>query len=315
MTARTSRKSSGIFSPRLTSGIPDLTAGSTSGNRVPRHAQNRLPTREAVFCYTVNVLFDTHAHLNDPKFDEDRGDVLLRAVEANVGRVVEIADEPADWEKAISLSRARPDLVRCTLGLHPYYADQWTPALGEKLKELAKLPEVVAAGEIGLDYAKCTIAHDVQKEAMMNMLEAADAAGLPVVLHCRDAYADMMPMLSKFYSGRKPTGRFHGVIHCFSGSTEDALQGIELGFALGVDGPVTYPKNDALRAALKAAGIESLVLETDSPYLPPQSSRGKRNEPRAVAEIAARLAQLFALKEEEAAALTTKNAHDLFRMS
>jgi TatD DNase family protein len=262
------------------------------------------------------MLVDTHAHLNDAQFTDDRAEVLARAKEAGIDQVIEIADEPKDWDAALALARARPEMVRCTLGLHPYYAEQWRPELAAELKQRARLPEVVAAGEIGLDYfKKCTVPHETQRIAFRNMLTAAADAELPVVIHCRDAYADLLPILQDFYKGKTPIGRFHGVIHCFSGLKEQALEGVRLGFALGVDGPVTYPKNDGLREALFAAGLENLVLETDSPYLPPQTNRGKRNEPRAVVEIADRLADVFSRKREEVAALTSVNARDLYRLN
>lgn len=263
------------------------------------------------------MLIETHMHLGDTRFDEDRDAVLTRAAEAGVGWFVEIADEPAEWDRALALSRARPEKIRCTLGLHPYYADQWTEALGEKLVSMARLPEVVGAGEIGLDYFKhCTIPAEKQKEAMRGMLAAAWEAGLPVVVHCRDAYPDLIGILEDFYSGKTtPAGRrFFGVVHCFSGTAEEAKRCAELGFALGVDGPVTYPKNDPLRAALKGAGLDALVLETDSPWLPPQSGRGKRNEPRAIAEICERLSELFEMEKEKVAGATTRNARDLFAL-
>ncbi len=261
------------------------------------------------------MLFDTHTHLNDAKFDTDRDAVLERARAEGIGLIVEIADAPDEWDKALALSRARSGLVRCALGLHPYYADQYSDRLGEELIRKAKLPEVIAVGEVGLDYARCEIPKETQKTSLKKMCEAAREAALPVVIHCRDAYEDLMPFLEEFYAEEKPAGRFHGVLHCFAGSADDALDAVGLGFALGVDGPVTYPKNTDLRTALYTAGLENLVLETDSPYLPPQSSRGKRNEPRAVREIAGQLAEIFNKKAEEVAALTTQNARDLFRLS
>jgi TatD DNase family protein len=261
------------------------------------------------------MLIDTHAHLIDERFDGDREDMLQRAKSAGIGLIVQIADCPEEWGKSLALARARPEHVRCTLGLHPYYADQWKDSMTEELKQKAKLPEVVGAGEVGLDYAKCDIPKDIQKKSMRLFCEAAKAADLPVVIHCRDAYEDLLPILKEQYGGSAPTGKFHGVVHCFSGDTKDALESTKLGFALGVDGPVTYPKNKELRDALKAAGIENLVLETDSPWLPPQSSRGKRNEPHFINEIAEKLAEVFSIKKEEVAALTTQNARDLFRLN
>lgn len=261
------------------------------------------------------MLIDTHAHIIDERFNEDRDEALRRAKESGVGLIVQIADSPEEWDASLALARARPDQVRCTLGLHPYYADQWREEMAADLKQKAGLPEVVGAGEIGLDYAKCEIPKDVQKRSMRLMCRAAADAGLPVVIHCRDAYDDLLPILREEYPNAPSSGRFHGVIHCFSGEEKDAAESVRLGFALGADGPITYPKNDALRAALKKSGLENIVLETDSPWLPPQSSRGKRNEPSLLNEIAEKLASIFGVKKEEAAAITTQNARDLFRLS
>ncbi|TPW18187.1 MAG: TatD DNase family protein [Elusimicrobia bacterium] len=252
--------------------------------------------------------------MNDAQFDADRDDVLKACVAGGVTRFIEIADSPADWDRAVALSRARP-FVRASLGLHPYYAAEYSDALAESLPRKAKLPEVVAVGEIGLDYVKGKDAPEVQKAALTRMLAAAWAAALPVVLHCRGAYPDLLAILEAAYAGKARAGRFHGVVHCFSGETPEALRSVELGFALGVDGPVTYPKNEALRAALKAAGLDSLVLETDSPYLPPQSSRGKRNDPRSIPEIAAAVGRLFNVDAEEAGRRTAQNGLDLYRLT
>lgn len=259
------------------------------------------------------MYFDTHTHLNDAQFDLDRAELLASLAHAQVGQLVEIADSAAEWEKAVALSRARP-WIRCALGLHPYHADEWKPELAEALAKKAALPEVVAAGEIGLDYVKAPASAASQKRALDGMLCAAWDARLPVVLHCRGAYGDLLPVLAAFYKGKTPAGRFHGVVHCFSGAPEDAKAAAGLGFALGVDGPITYPKNDGLRQALKGAGLDVLVLETDSPYLPPQSRRGKRNDPRGIPEIAEQVAWVFETSPDEVARLTTRNARDLFRI-
>jgi TatD DNase family protein len=260
------------------------------------------------------VLFDTHVHLIDPRFDPDRDAVLARARAAGLAGLVEIADAPADWERALALAAEHPGFVHCALGLHPYHADEWRPELAAALAAAARRPGVVAAGEVGLDYAKCEVPRPRQKEAFLGMLAAAAAAGLPVVVHCRDAYADLMPILRERFPAPPRAGRFHGVVHCFSGSAEEAAECAALGFALGADGPVTYPKNDALRAALKGAGLESLVLETDSPWLPPQAKRGKRCEPADVADVAARLAEVFGLPLDEFARVTEGNARELYRL-
>ncbi len=256
---------------------------------------------------------DTHAHLGDPQFDADRDSVFARAAAAGVSRIVEIADHPDEWSRAVAIARARPDVARCTLGLHPYYADLYDEAFLPKLRRaLDEAPEAVGIGEIGLDYAKATVPHDVQRRAFTAVAAAGRDWGVPLVIHCRDAYADLVPMLKELFP-EKPGKGFWGVIHCFTGSPEDAEACSALGFALGADGPVTYKKNDALREGFRRAGLDAAVLETDSPYLPPLSSRGKRNEPVAILEIAAKLAEVWGVPLDEVARRTSANAAALYR--
>ncbi|MDE2491738.1 MAG: TatD family hydrolase [Elusimicrobia bacterium] len=260
------------------------------------------------------ALVDTHAHLGDPAFDADREDAIARAAEAGVTRFVEIADNPDEWSRAVALARAHPGRALCALGLHPYYADRFDDGFVGRLRAaLDAAPEAAAIGEIGLDYAKAAVPRDVQRRAFEALLDAAAGWDVPVVVHCRDAYADLLPILRARFPGPPAGRRYRGVVHCFSGTPDEAVACAELGFALGADGPVTYKKNDALREAFRRAGPGATVLETDCPYLPPQSARGKRNEPRAIAEIAAKLAEVWGLPVEEAAARTSRNAADLYR--
>lgn len=257
--------------------------------------------------------FDTHVHLGDPQFDLDRSEVLAQCAAANINRLVEIADDPSEWERAIALARAHPALMRCALGLHPYHADRFDDGFVTRLKSaLAAAPEAVAIGEIGLDYAKSQIPAEVQRRAFAALAEAGRDWGVPLVIHCRDAYDDLLPMLRDIFSSPPSGRRFWGVIHCFSGTPDEAIACSRLGFALGADGPVTYKKNDSLRDAFRHAGPDVTVLETDCPYLPPQSSRGKRNEPRAIPEIAAKLAEVWALTIDDVARRTNSNASALF---
>ncbi|MDE2237403.1 MAG: TatD family hydrolase, partial [Elusimicrobia bacterium] len=195
---------------------------------------------------------------------------------------------------------------------HPYYADHFSDELLERLKRKILLPEVVAVGEIGLDYVKASVGREQQRAAFERLLSFCRDYEKPAVIHCRGAYDDLREILARVYNERTPKRRFLGVIHCFSGNASDALFCRDLGFALGVDGPVTYPRNDALREALKGAGVGCLVLETDSPYLPPQSCRGQRNEPSKLPEIATRLALACGVGLDELAARTTRNALELF---
>lgn len=256
---------------------------------------------------------DTHAHLGDAQFDADRDAVFARAAAAGISRIVEIADHPDEWGRAVAIARARPGVARCTLGLHPYYADLFVEAFLPKLRAaLDAAPEAVAIGEIGLDYARAEVPHDVQRRAFEALAAAARSWDVPVVVHCRDAFDDLLSILAKVYPQR-PAGRFWGVIHCFTGTPEQAQACLSLGFALGADGPATYKKNDALREAFRLAGPDATVLETDSPYLPPQSKRGKRNEPAAILEIAAKLAEVWGIPLDEAGRRTSAAAAALYR--
>ncbi|MBI5241977.1 MAG: TatD family hydrolase [Elusimicrobia bacterium] len=258
------------------------------------------------------AFFDTHVHLTDPRFDPDRAEVLERAAAAGVGRLVEIGDSPDEWARVLAFVRARPADARCALGLHPYYADQCTESFLERLRAEVEAAEVVAIGEIGLDYARGPVAPDIQKAALRRLLAACRDWGKPAVIHCRGAYADLRAIVAEIFPPPPPGRRFWGVVHCFSGEPEDAEFFAAAGFAIGADGPATYPKNEALREVFRRVGAGSTVLETDSPYLPPQSRRGRRNEPRAIPEIAAALALAWGMSVVEVARLTTANAGALF---
>ena len=274
------------------------------------------------------MLFDTHAHLSDARFDPDRPEVLARAHAAGITRLMEIGDSPLDWAKVLSLrSSPRPTgevpsatapeggvgpQVFASLGFHPHYAQDFKETAVDALRR--EKDNFVALGEIGLDYVVSTAPKEVQIPVLRRMLALAVELGKPVVIHCRDAFADLFPLLEEVAPALSKGRQAPGVIHCFTGGTQEAEKAVALGFYLGVDGPVTYPKNEPLRQALKTAGLDRLVLETDSPYLPPKSSRGQRNEPAKIPEVAAKVAELFGVSAEEAARRTTENALRLFRL-
>jgi TatD DNase family protein len=261
------------------------------------------------------VLFDTHVHLGDDRFALDRAEVLQRAAARGVFFLVEIADSPAQWSGAVALSRAYPARVRCALGLHPYHASDCTEEILRVLGRAILQPEVVAVGEIGLDYARGEISRPVQRAACERLLASCRCWDKPAVIHCRNAYEDLRGILRNIFPSPPAQNRFWGVVHCFSGDVEDAQALAAMGFALGADGPITYPKNDSLRDAFLRVGISRMVLETDSPYLPTQDRRGQRNEPAAVATIAEAAARIFKITPEEAGRITTENACLLFRMA
>lgn len=264
------------------------------------------------------TLIDTHAHLADAAFDADRDDVVRRAGDAGVGVLIEIAEEESQWAKARDLADRFPGRIYWSVGFHPYYAGQADPGLVDRLIHAAQDPACVAVGEIGLDYHRSEPAPDLQRRVFADLARAAARAGKPLILHCRDAAGeeraqrDTLDVLDA--AGVSSLTPPVGVAHCFQGTPENARRFVDRGFLIGVDAPLTYPKAAALRAMIATVPLESLVLETDCPYLPPQSHRGKRNEPAHVPAVAAALAALRGVSVEEVAALTTRNARRLYRL-
>ncbi|MGQ0644968.1 MAG: TatD family hydrolase [Elusimicrobiota bacterium] len=266
------------------------------------------------------MLIDTHAHLADEQFNPDREDVLRRAWEAGVAAHVEIGEHESQWAPARALSESHPGRVWWTAGFHPYYAAEADADLPRRLRAALDHERCVAVGEIGLDYHRPEVPRDKQKEVLAALLKTAAAAGKPVVLHCReagkgsaDAENDMLRILRDIFPPAPSAAP--GVLHCFQGSAGFAAACRDLGFLFGVDGPVTYPNAAGLRAVLAGLPLESLVLETDSPYLPPQDRRGKRNEPSYLPAVASELARLKNAAPEEVESQTTANAERLFRTS
>ncbi len=257
--------------------------------------------------------FETHAHLSDPKFDADRDLVIERALAGGVERIVEIADGPDEWEKARTLAERYPGKVWWAAGLHPYYADQGSEEVFNRLRALCQHPQFVGVGEVGLDYAKCQIPPDIQKKTLATALELARSVKKPLIIHCREAYPDLLPMLRSYF--QKSPSQSPGVIHCFSGGPEEAKELVEMGFYLGVDGPITYPSAQKLRDTLAKIPPERLVIETDSPYLPPQSFRGQRNEPCYLPAVGVQLASVLKTSPQLLATILRQNSNTLFRLN
>jgi TatD DNase family protein len=266
------------------------------------------------------MFIDTHAHLCDPKFDADREDVLARAAAEGIGIIVEIADKESEWEKARLLSQAHPGRVFWSAGLHPYYADQRGANFADNLARAVKDPACVAVGEIGLDYFKNTVPRAVQIDTFALALKLTRDFKKPAVIHCRDAQdptrpveADMEKIIGSLYPAQT-TFSSSGVLHCFQGSLALAQFCIARGFFIGVDAPLTYKKAQPLRDLMAALPLDKIVLETDSPYLPPEGLRGERNEPRHVKAVAQALAAVKNIPIEDVETQTTQNAKSLYRL-
>lgn len=262
-------------------------------------------------------LAETHAHLNDKAFDPDRAEVLAAAFAAGVERVTEIACAPAEWKAGAALCEAYPGKVFCAFGAHPEYTKALAPETLADLRSFLTLPRAVALGEVGIDYWWDIGTREEQLALLESQLPLCREFSKPAVFHARngktpekDAYADLLGALRRW--DYRPARRFRGVLHCFSGSWKDAKEGLDLGLALGVNGTITYKNNGALRETVKKAGLANLVLETDCPYLPPQSARGRRNDPSFIPEIAALTATYLGAGTNEVAERTTENALELF---
>jgi len=246
-------------------------------------------------------LVDSHVHLDDGKFDADREAVIERALAAGVERMMAIGtgSGPPDLETAIRLAERYPFMV-ATIGVHPHDASKATPETFERLRELAGHPKVAAIGEIGLDYHYDFSPRDVQRAVFLKQLEIAAEASKPIVIHTREAWADTVELVGECWHGG-------GIMHCFTGDSQQAREALDLGFHLAFGGVLTFPKAEAVREAARITPEDRLLVETDCPYLAPVPHRGKRNEPAFVVEVARRLAEVRGSTLDEIAGQTTGN--------
>jgi TatD DNase family protein len=257
-------------------------------------------------------LIDSHAHIDFPHFAEDRDAVLDRARAAGISTLLAIGSGPGPEKLDCAFPFAEQhDWIYATVGVHPHESKDVTPQHLETLSKLAKRPRVIAWGEIGLDYFYDHSPRDVQQRVFLAQMELAHQAGLPIIIHCRDAWTDCLSMLEKHW---RPTG-LGGILHCFTSTLEGARRGIEMGFLISFAGNSTYPKAQNLRDVAKELPLENILIETDSPYLAPQTYRGKRNEPAYVVEVARTLATVRNCSPEEIAVATTGNFRRFFGLA
>jgi len=251
------------------------------------------------------MLIDTHTHLEMKDFDQDRDDVVNRAGEAGIEFMLTVGTTVNDCKKVLSLA-AKYEAVYAAVGIHPHEVKRIDNRTYDALRELARADKVVAYGEIGLDFFRNHSPREMQIKRFGEQLELACEMGLPIIIHDREAHTETIEML---YALR---GKIRGVIHCFSGDRVMAKKCLDLGFYISVPGTVTFPKADVLREVVKYAPLESLLVETDAPYLAPVPHRGKRNEPAYVAHTAAKLAEIKVIPLSEAESVTSANAKALF---
>ncbi len=251
---------------------------------------------------TPASLTDSHAHLDDRQFEGELDAVLSRARDAGVDRMVSIGTDLASSRRARDIAAAREG-VWFSPGIHPHEADNPGPV--DELRELLAHPKAVAIGETGLDYFKNYSSVPNQKALFVRHLELALEADKPVSIHCRDAHPDAVAIL-------RAHAPLRGVIHCFTGTWADAEAYMGLNFMISIAGPVTYPKAQALREAVREIPLDVLMVETDCPLLAPQKHRGQRNEPAYVRYTAAEIANVKGVDVRAVAEATTRNARRLF---
>ena len=253
------------------------------------------------------MLVDHHCHLDFPDFASELDGVVGRAKAAGVGMMVTISTRIRRFDGLLAIAERYPQ-VFCSVGTHPHHAHEELDVPVEEIVRLAQHPKVVAIGEAGLDYFYDKSPRETQTQGFRNHIAAAQATGLPLVIHARDADADVAAILKEAMA-RKP---FSAVLHCFTGGPELARRALDIGLYISFSGIVTFKKSDALREIARGVPLDRLLVETDAPYLAPGKYRGKRNEPAYVVETAQELAKVKGVSEAEIARITTENFFRLY---
>ena len=253
------------------------------------------------------MLADSHAHIDDERFDADREEVVARALAAGVSLIVNIGADMASSARSVALAEKYPGIY-AAVGMHPHDSREMHEVDYRQLEQWTTHPKVVAIGEIGLDYHYDLSPRPVQKDVFLRQLDLARKTGKPFIIHEREAHADMLDIIRHAASG------LNGVFHCFSGSVETAREYLKMGFYISVAGPVTFPKSVKTKEVAKAVPLDRLLVETDSPYLTPQPFRGKRNESAHVRLVAEEIANLRDISLAELAEATTANVRRLFNI-
>ena len=258
-------------------------------------------------------LVDSHAHLDDRQFNKDREETIQRALAADVHCIITVGTDLESSRAALALAQQRAKVssqaapsVYAAVGVHPHDAAKVTPDTLESLLHCASNDEVVAVGETGLDFYRNLSPHDRQREVFIAHLELARRVNKPIIIHDRDAHAETMAIL------REKGRNWQGVLHCFSGDREMALEAIQMGYYISFAGPVTYRNARRLQELARELPLERMLIETDCPYLAPHPRRGQRNEPAYVRWVATKIAALREIPMERVAEVTTENARRLF---
>lgn len=261
------------------------------------------------------MLADTHCHLDFHAFDDDRQQVIDRAREAGINRIMNPGIDLPSSEQAVQLAGAVTEIF-AAVGIHPNDALTFDKSSLDALRKLAQHPKVKAVGEIGLDYYREHAPHDIQMEVFRAQLELAAELGLPVIIHNRQADEDILAVLTAWREALVQSGsqlaQHPGVLHSFAGNETVAARAVELGFFIGLTGPLTFKNAPELQKTASGLSLERLLVETDAPFLAPHPHRGRRNEPAYVKVTAEKLAALQDIPYETAARQTSQNASRLF---
>lgn len=252
------------------------------------------------------MFIDSHAHLDDERFDEDRIALIESLRENNIDLVINIGADMESSRASVKLSKEY-DNIYAAVGVHPHDAQDVTETYLDELKDLSKEEKVLAIGEIGLDFYYDNSPRDIQRKVFLDQLELARDLNLPVVIHTRDAAGETFEILKEACA--KGT---RGIMHCYSGSVEMALEYIKLGFYISLGGPVTFKKARVPKEVAEVVPLDKLLIETDCPYLTPEPFRGKRNEPKYVTYTAEAIAEIRGISIEELAEATSRNAREIF---
>lgn len=256
------------------------------------------------------MIADTHCHIYAGAFETDRTEVIRRAEEGGVKRMMTPGIDMPTSEAGVALAD-RFDSVYAAVGVHPHDAETLTDDKLIRLREMAAHHKVRAIGEIGLDYFRNLSPRQAQRQAFEKQLGLAAELRLPVIIHCRDAHDDVLTVLATWGGG----GGVRGVLHSFSGDKAHLSRALDLGLMIGITGPITFPKAIELREVAAYAPWDSLLIETDAPYLTPEPHRGKRNEPAYVRFVAERLAEVRKSTLAQVAEQTSANANRIFDWS
>lgn len=254
------------------------------------------------------MLIDTHTHLNHHQFDSDREEVIRRALENGVSKIVNIGFNRDTIPSSIALAE-QYEFIYTTVGWHPQDAKDMRPDDLEWLESLCRHPKVVAIGEVGLDYYWDTSPKEVQHRVFREQIRLARKVGLPLVIHNRDAHQDVLQLLKE-----EKAAEVGGIMHCFSGSWETAKQCLDMNFYISFGGPVTFKNAKQPKEVLAEVPDDRLLIETDAPYLTPHPHRGKRNETGYVRLVAETAAEIKGMSLEELGKLTAENAVRLLKL-